>query len=168
MTPKAGPKVGSGGKRRAGLKGKGRTLPADERPWHKGYSGDEPLPKRTKWKQDKEKRAAAAEGRSPKVGQPGTKVTSRKPSAKGAAKTTNRPAGPRVAAGRRAPAAKDAPELLVGRNPVVEAMRAGLIKILTGLVATWTDEASWKEQKMPVDSARSFVQSAFRKDGGKT
>jgi len=50
----------------------------------------------------------------------------------------------------------------------VEAMRAGLIKILTGLVATWTDEASWKEQKMPVDSARSFVQSAFRKDGGKT
>jgi hypothetical protein len=50
----------------------------------------------------------------------------------------------------------------------VEAMRAGLIKILTGLVATWTDEANWKEQKMSVDSARSFVQSAFRKGGGKT
>jgi hypothetical protein len=50
----------------------------------------------------------------------------------------------------------------------VEAMRAGLIKILTGLVATWTDEESWKGQKMPVDSARSFVQSAFRKGGGKT
>jgi hypothetical protein len=35
-------------------------------------------------------------------------------------------------------------------------------------VATWTDEARWKEQKMPVDSARSFVQSAFKKGGGKT
>jgi hypothetical protein len=50
----------------------------------------------------------------------------------------------------------------------VEAMRAGLIKILTGLVATWTDEASSREQKMSLDSARSFVQSAFRKGGGKT
>ena len=49
----------------------------------------------------------------------------------------------------------------------VEAMRAGLIKILTGLVATWTDEASWREQRMSLDSARSFVQSAFKR-GGKT
>ena len=49
----------------------------------------------------------------------------------------------------------------------VEAMRAGLIKILTGLVATWTDEASWKEQKMSLDSAKSFVQSAFRNGRGR-
>ena len=49
----------------------------------------------------------------------------------------------------------------------VEAMRAGLIKILTGLVATWTTEDRWKEQKMSLDSARSFVQSAFKR-GGKT
>jgi 23S rRNA (guanosine2251-2'-O)-methyltransferase len=111
-TPKKGPTVGSGGVRRAGLKGKGRTLPAEERPWHKGYSGDEPLPERTKWKQDKERRAAAAEGRAPKVGKPGRATTPpRKP-------------GPKVSPGRKAPAAKDAPELLVGRNPVVEALRA--------------------------------------------
>lgn len=49
----------------------------------------------------------------------------------------------------------------------VEAMRAGLIKIFTGLVSTWTTEDRWKEQKMSLDSARSFVQSAFKK-GGKT
>jgi 23S rRNA (guanosine2251-2'-O)-methyltransferase len=37
-------------------------------------------------------------------------------------------AGPQVrtAPGRRGPAAKEAPELLVGRNPVVEALRAGI------------------------------------------
>ncbi len=96
--------MGSGGKRRAGLKGKGRTLPAEERPWHKAYSGPEPLPKRTAWKQEKERRAAAAAGRAPKVGKSGSSV--------------------RVAPARRSAPPKDAPELLVGRNPVVEALRA--------------------------------------------
>src|SRR2546430_9160028 len=109
---KKGASMGSGGQRRAGLKGRGRTLPADERPWHKGYSGDEPLPERTAWKQEKERRAAAAEGRAPKIGTPGRKGAPAK-----------RP-GPKVSPGRKAPAAKDAPELLVGRNPVVEALRA--------------------------------------------
>jgi 23S rRNA (guanosine2251-2'-O)-methyltransferase len=122
---KKGATVGSGGVRRASLKGKGRTLPADERPWHKAYSGDEPLPERTAWKQEKERRAAAAEGRAPKIGQPGTKQTSRKPVAKKAKPASARAAaGPRVAPGRKAHPAKDAPELLVGRNPVVEALRA--------------------------------------------
>jgi 23S rRNA (guanosine2251-2'-O)-methyltransferase len=139
-TPKKGAAAGSGGHRRAGLKGKSRTLPADERPWHKAYSGDEPLPKRTKWKQEKEKRAAAAEGRAPKVGQPGTKATTRKPgtgtgagragSARSAGGRSAQPgarsgqAGARVAPGRRSAPPRDAPELLVGRNPVVEALRA--------------------------------------------
>jgi 23S rRNA (guanosine2251-2'-O)-methyltransferase len=109
---KKAPTVGSGGNRRAGLKGRGRTLPADERPWHKGYSGTEPLPERTAWKQEKERRAAAAEGRAPKVGTPGR--ANQKP----------KKPGPKVSPGRKAPAAKDAPELLVGRNPVVEALRA--------------------------------------------
>jgi 23S rRNA (guanosine2251-2'-O)-methyltransferase len=118
---KKGATVGSGGNRRAGLKGRGRTLPADERPWHKAYSGDEPLPERTAWKQEKERRAAAAQGRAPKVGQPGSKQTSRKPAAKPA-----RTAGRRVAPGRKAAPPKDAPELLVGRNPVVEALRANV------------------------------------------
>src|SRR5438477_516333 len=109
-TTKKGPVVGSGGVRRAGLKGRGRTLPADERPWHKGYSGDEPLPERTAWKQEKERRAAAAQGRIPKVGTPGGGTAKR--------------SGPKVSPGRKGAPAKDAPELLVGRNPVVEAPRA--------------------------------------------
>ncbi|GIH21149.1 23S rRNA (guanosine(2251)-2'-O)-methyltransferase RlmB [Rugosimonospora africana] len=128
VTSKKGASVGSGGQRRAGLKGRGRTLPADERPWHKGYSGDEPLPQRTAWKQDKERRAAAAEGRAPKIGQPGTKSTTGGKSTggrKGAAPAA-RKAGPRVSPGRRSAPAKDAPELLVGRNPVVEALRTSV------------------------------------------
>jgi len=96
---KKGAQVGSGGQRRAGLKGKGRTLPAEERPWHKAYSGPEPLPKRTAAKKEKERRA----------------------SAKRASKTT-KPV--RVAPTRRSVPVKDAPELLVGRNPAVEALRA--------------------------------------------
>ena len=58
-TTKKGAAGGSGGKGRAALKGRGKTLPAEERPWHKGYSGTEDVPQRTAWKQDKEKRAAA-------------------------------------------------------------------------------------------------------------
>ncbi len=75
LTSKAGAPKGSGGKNKDSLAGRGRTLPADERPWHKGYSGTEKLPQRTAWKQDKERRAAAEEGRAPKIGQPGSKDT---------------------------------------------------------------------------------------------
>jgi 23S rRNA (guanosine2251-2'-O)-methyltransferase len=138
MTPKKGAVAGSGGKNRSSLKGKGRTLPADERPWHKGYSGTESLPQRTAWKQDKERRAAAAEGRAPKVGQPGAKDTTwgagwgsggGRGTPRGAAQRNPKAAGrtgPRVAPGRRSAPAKDAPELLVGRNPTVEALRANV------------------------------------------
>jgi len=130
VTPKKGATSGSGGKNRAGLSGKGRTLPADERPWHKAYSGTEKLPKRTAWKQDKERRAAADEGRSPKIGAPGTKDTTwgrgtqgSKPTKRGGGGGPRR-SGPRVAPGRKSNPSKGTPELLVGRNPVVEALRA--------------------------------------------
>jgi len=137
-TSKKGSSVGSGGKNRQGLRGRGRTLPADERPWHKGYSGDEELPQRTAWKQQKERRAAAAEGRAPKVGVPGSKATTRKPNAAGARSGAGAQPGaakrsaasgrsrPRVSPGRRAAPARGAltgSELLVGRNPVLEALR---------------------------------------------
>ncbi|GAA0738246.1 23S rRNA (guanosine(2251)-2'-O)-methyltransferase RlmB [Dactylosporangium roseum] len=122
VVSKKGATKGSGGKNRQSLAGRGRTLPADERPWHKGYSGDEALPERTAWKQDKERRAAAAQGRAPKVGQPGTKRTAGK-GPFGAKKAAPGKSGPRVSPGRKAAAPKDAPELLVGRNPVVEALR---------------------------------------------
>ena len=130
---KKGAAGGSGGKNRDTLKGRGKTLPADERPWHKGYSGTEKLPNKTAWKQEKERKAAAVEGRPPKIGKPGTKDTTwgRGGTGRGApakrtttARSTGRSTGPRVAPGRRSTTPKDAPELLVGRNPVVEALRA--------------------------------------------
>src|SRR5262245_60151539 len=127
-TTKKGASGGSGGKNRDTLKGRGKTLPADERPWHKGYSGTEKLPSKTAWKQEKERRLAQAEGRTPKIGKPGSKDTTwgRGGSGKPAPARTQRAGGggPRVAPGRRSATPKDAPELLVGRNPVVEALRA--------------------------------------------
>ncbi|HEV7896935.1 MAG TPA: 23S rRNA (guanosine(2251)-2'-O)-methyltransferase RlmB [Planosporangium sp.] len=120
-TPRKGPSAGSGGKNRQSLTGRGRTLPAAERPWHKAYSGDEPLPERTAWKQEKERRKAAAEGRAPKIGTPGKKGAGAKA---GGGKAGGGKAGPRVAPGRKSAPPKDAPELLVGRNPVLEALRA--------------------------------------------
>ncbi|MGK5679543.1 23S rRNA (guanosine(2251)-2'-O)-methyltransferase RlmB [Actinoplanes sp. URMC 104] len=129
VVAKKGAPSGSGGKNRSGLKGKGRTLPADERPWHKGYSGTEKLPDKTARKQDKERRAAAAEGRAPKVGVPGSKDTTW---GRGGGRAYGRQApqrgrsGPRVAPGRRSNPTKEGPELLLGRNPVVEALRAAV------------------------------------------
>jgi 23S rRNA (guanosine2251-2'-O)-methyltransferase len=163
---KKGATIGSGGKGRQSLAGRGRTLPADERPWHKAYEGDD-VPKRTAWKQEKERRAAAAEGRVPKAGGTGTggrggaggkaraggakaagtagggragaaggqrgaasdraAAKARRAAAAGAGRSAGtRPTkpGPRVAPGRRSTPPKDGPELLVGRNPVVEALRA--------------------------------------------
>ncbi len=126
---KKGTTRGSGGKNRQSLAGRGRTLPAEERPWHKAYSGDEALPQRTAWKQERERRAAAAEGRAPKVGTPGAKSAAKSSAARlpggraGARNATSR-SGTRVAPGRKSTPPKDAPELLVGRNPVVEALRA--------------------------------------------
>jgi 23S rRNA (guanosine2251-2'-O)-methyltransferase len=134
-TAKKGSSVGSGGKNRAGLKGRGKTLPADERPWHKGYSGDEDLPAKTARKQANERRAAATEGRAPKVGIPGTKSTTRatgvrtggggavRGSGRGASARGGSTTRPRVAPGRKAAPPKDSAELLVGRNPVLEALR---------------------------------------------
>src|SRR4030095_9996621 len=80
--------------------------PADERPWHKGYSGTEKLPEKTARKQDKERRAAAAEGRAPKVGLPGSKDTTR---GRGGRDTRRpEPRAPDAPAGRQAPRARRA------------------------------------------------------------
>jgi 23S rRNA (guanosine2251-2'-O)-methyltransferase len=117
-TAKKGASGGTGGKNRAGLQGRGKTLKAEERPWHKGYSGSEPLPEKTARKQEKERRAAAAQGRAPKIGRPGTSGWG------AAAAPVARKTTARVAPGRKGNTPRDAPELLVGRNPVVEALRA--------------------------------------------
>ncbi|MGC4804053.1 23S rRNA (guanosine(2251)-2'-O)-methyltransferase RlmB [Micromonospora sp. DT233] len=143
LTPKAGAPKGTGGKNKDSLAGRGKTLPADERPWHKAYSGTEKLPQRTAWKQDKERRAATEEGRAPKIGKPGSKDTTwgkgggrgvpggrgAAPGGRGSGGGRGGPAGrtgPRVAPGRKSNPSKDSPELLVGRNPVLESLRTGV------------------------------------------
>jgi 23S rRNA (guanosine2251-2'-O)-methyltransferase len=114
--------MGSGGRNRGSLAGRGRTLPAQDRPWHKQYSGDEPVPAKTARKQETERRSAAAEGRTPKAGTPGgsARRVTRTVSSNARSGVGGRP---RVAPGRRATAPREAAELLVGRNPVVEALR---------------------------------------------
>ncbi|GAB3224519.1 23S rRNA (guanosine(2251)-2'-O)-methyltransferase RlmB [Glycomyces halotolerans] len=92
-TSKAGPKKGSGGQKKS-LSGRGRTLKAEERPWHKSYTGED-KPRKTQWKQAKERAKAAAEGRTTRIGKP-------------------KPAHDK----------RDEPELILGRNPVLEALRA--------------------------------------------
>jgi 23S rRNA (guanosine2251-2'-O)-methyltransferase len=134
VTAKKGATAGTGGKNRSGLKGRGKTLPADERPWHKGYSGTEKLPEKTARKQEKERRAAAAEGRAPKIGQPGTKDTTwgrggrgtGRPAPRGGRNQQQPQRGPRIAPGRKSNPTREGPELLLGRNPVVEALRAAV------------------------------------------
>lgn len=112
-TSKKGATAGSGGKGRQGLAGRGRTLPAEERPWHKGYAGED-LPAGTARKQERERRAAAASGRTPKVGTRGAPLKAARAAAAGR---------PRVSPGRKGPAPKASTELVVGRNPVLEALR---------------------------------------------
>lgn len=99
VSSKKGASKGSGGQGKKSLAGRGKTLSAQDRPWHKAYTGTD-VPKKTKWKQEKERRAAAAEGHAPKASR------SKRPS--------------------NAPKRRDSdgPEVLVGRNPVVEALRA--------------------------------------------
>ena len=89
---------GSGGQGKRALAGRGRTLSAEDRPWHKAYTGTD-VPKKTRWKQEKERRAAEAEGRPPKAGSPKSPP-------------------------RRTRDYNDGVEVIVGRNPVCEALRA--------------------------------------------
>jgi 23S rRNA (guanosine2251-2'-O)-methyltransferase len=74
--------VGSGGRVRRGLEGKGPTPKAEDRPYHKAYRSKE-LAERSSQKR--------GEGRGPRTGKPGA-----------------------------------GPEWVVGRNPVLEALQAGL------------------------------------------
>jgi 23S rRNA (guanosine2251-2'-O)-methyltransferase len=110
-TPKPGAPAGSGGKRRAGLKGRGPTPPAEQRVWHKAYSGSEPVPKRTARKQERERRAAEAAGRPARAGTPGA-----------AARPGAGPVSPKPRV--RGHGRGGGPELVVGRNPALEALRA--------------------------------------------
>ncbi|GAA1763621.1 23S rRNA (guanosine(2251)-2'-O)-methyltransferase RlmB [Streptomonospora arabica] len=103
---KKGPTKGSGGKGKRSLEGKKGTLPAEERHWYSEKS------------RRSTKNAAKSPAKNPAK-------SSAKQAPTGAAKPGAPTAPPRAAAAE--PGARGGtPDLLVGRNPVLEALRAGL------------------------------------------
>lgn len=100
---KKGPTKGSGGKRNKGLEGKGPTPPAHERPNHKGYKGGGSTGK-------------SGQG-APSSSRSGQRPAQRTPS------SSSEPR-PRTSGARRE--APDGPQIVLGRNPVIESLRAGI------------------------------------------
>ncbi|MGW5375177.1 23S rRNA (guanosine(2251)-2'-O)-methyltransferase RlmB [Nocardia sp. NPDC003999] len=116
---KKGAVVGSGGKRRRGLEGRGATPPAEMRTKHPAA-----------------KRAAAK-----------TKAAQGRPSARGAAA---RPAGRKT---------EDGPELVLGRNPVVECLRAGVpATALYVAVGTENDDRLTESVRLAADTGISILE----------
>jgi 23S rRNA (guanosine2251-2'-O)-methyltransferase len=112
-----GAALGSGGQKRKGLQGRGPTPPAEDRKGHPA--------------QRAARRADAPAGRG---GRPvaGGRTAGGRPAAGGRSSSAGRPSsGGRPSTARR-PAARstrpdpNAPEIVAGRNPVVEALRAGI------------------------------------------
>ncbi|WP_063049375.1 23S rRNA (guanosine(2251)-2'-O)-methyltransferase RlmB [Nocardia arthritidis] len=113
---KKGAVVGSGGKRRRGLEGRGATPPAEMRTKH-------PAAKRAAAK------AKAAQGRSSSAGRP---------------------------AGRKS---DDGPELVLGRNPVVECLRAGVpATALYVAVGTENDDRLTESVRLAADTGISILE----------
>ncbi|WP_018333224.1 23S rRNA (guanosine(2251)-2'-O)-methyltransferase RlmB [Actinomycetospora chiangmaiensis] len=98
---KKGPTKGSGGQKHKGLEGKGPTPKAENRPNHKSYEGG--------GKTGKSGQGAAARRPAGSQPRPGT---SRGPASSGGATR------------RRERDAPDGPQVVVGRNPVIESLRA--------------------------------------------
>ncbi|MBF6337701.1 23S rRNA (guanosine(2251)-2'-O)-methyltransferase RlmB [Nocardia abscessus] len=116
---KKGAVVGSGGKRRRGLEGRGATPPAEMRTKH-------PAAKRASAK------TKAAQGRS---------------TGRGAA---SRPAGRKT---------DDGPELVLGRNPVVECLRAGVpATALYVAVGTENDDRLTESVRLAADKGISILE----------
>ncbi len=108
-------------------------------------------------------RRKGLEGKGPT---PAAKQRTKHPAAKKAAAAARKAAAggtkagqPRTTPGRRGPAAKDAPELLVGRNPVAEALRAEIpataLYIATGLA---TDERVTESVSLAADRGLAIME----------
>src|SRR5512134_348987 len=94
---KKGPTVGSGGQRRQALEGRGPTPKATERPGHPAA-----------------RKATAKAGRAGRAGSGGVSTTRSAAATRGVG---------RAGTGRGTRRPDGAPELVAGRNPVVEALR---------------------------------------------
>jgi 23S rRNA (guanosine2251-2'-O)-methyltransferase len=99
------PRPGTGGKRRQGLEGKGPTPPAHMRPWHADREAAAARASREN-RSSRDSRTTRDEG-----GERGGDTRDR--FSRNAGRTTSR-------------TAPDGPEMVAGRNPVVESLRAGV------------------------------------------
>jgi 23S rRNA (guanosine2251-2'-O)-methyltransferase len=129
---KKGPPVGSGGKRRRGLEGRGATPPAHMRPGH-------PAAKRT------------------------TKVQQRRPAKKTDASSAPHVRGassaPRVRGASSAPRVRGDTELVLGRNPVLECLRAGVpATALYVALGTAADERVTESVQIAADSGIAILE----------
>jgi 23S rRNA (guanosine2251-2'-O)-methyltransferase len=106
---KKGPTKGSGGKRAKGLEGKGPTPPAEQRPNHKSYRGGGSTGKSGQGPAAPRRGPSGDNGASPGRG------------SGGAGRGGGGGGGRSTATRRDAP---DGPQVVVGRNPVVESLRA--------------------------------------------
>lgn len=97
---KKGPTKGSGGQKHKGLEGKGPTPKAENRPNHKSYEGG---------------------GKTGKSGQGAARRPTGSSPRPGASRGPASSAGPTRRREREAP---DGPQVVVGRNPVIESLRA--------------------------------------------
>jgi 23S rRNA (guanosine2251-2'-O)-methyltransferase len=111
--------AGSGGRVRRGLAGKGPTPKAEDRPYHAAH--------KAKKAQESDRGQGATKGQGPRQSTGGKRLGSSGPDrGRGPSSRTDRP--------RRAAGA----EWVVGRNPVLEAMLAG-IPVKSGFVAEGAD-----------------------------
>lgn len=104
-----GAAVGSGGQKRKGLQGRGPTPPAAERKGH-------PAQGRARRAADAADRATGGRGRATSAGRA---AGAARPATGGRPSTARRP-------NRTTRPDADAPEIVTGRNPVVEALRASI------------------------------------------
>lgn len=128
---KKGPVVGSGGQRRRALEGRGPTPPKEMRPGHAAAR----------------KAARAAAAAAGKGGKPG-------PNTRGDARS-------KVAGNRRRPGDGETPETVLGRNAVVECLRAGVPATALHVVLGGTgDERIAEAVHLAADAGISILEVA--------
>ncbi len=123
---KKGATLGSGGRNRRALEGKGPTPKAEDRPYHVAHKRKAEAEREAA--RGGSSRAASGRGGEERAGRPGaSRATGRGAGERGTGRAA-RPGGrdQRPASAGRTRSGKTLAEVVAGRNPVVEALRAGV------------------------------------------
>lgn len=161
--------AGSGGRIRRSLEGRGATPRAEDRPYHKAYKGTGPAAGRGKAGSDsvgRSRSAPEAAGRGRSTPEPAGRGRSTPEAAgrgratgdsrgRGRADTTERRPSPRRSAPPRAGRPAAGPEWVAGRNPVLEALEAGL-PVRTAYVADGAERDDRLRDILRIAAERGF------------